>query len=350
MIHLPHSFIRRFICHTAAVFLAAGLGLVQAQTIEDAKNDLLARKYEQAATKLTALSTAGNAQAKGLLAEMHARGVGVPKDLNAGCKLAQEADAGSDARGTAVLAGCVLDANIKTSDRFGEAFKLAIKSAQQGDELGALTAYAAYMANPAHQYIEAGKPNRDKYFKLAKRTVEQRQEQIVALNGLGYAFSKGVPTSHRFMIAHLASSSAPGNNRKLMVLAQGLKERGIQEPMVLELAQSAFVRSIEASHVSVEAYKDVFLSAAMVAATAGGTKPEQACKDWQLTAVDAQTPQNAVYLPHANRTSFLASSLMLSGSWTEKWTLVGCGRTENINITLTADSMGGVAHTIKFAQ
>jgi hypothetical protein len=248
----------------------------------------------------------------------------------------------ADGREMARRAECVLSGVLPSPDRIGEARTYARAALNSGEPSGGLMLYLAFQHDPTYQYVRDGKVDAAAYRRLAARSVEQRKDQIDAIEGLGFAVGKGHPGAGVLLAAYFHDTVAPRNVQRLGALTALLMRNGDRNPAIERFAQEADViaRNAAATKASPRSFFEAYHDAS-VAAAAGYREQSQgkSCDDVKLKSVSASEIEDAEYLPLKG--TVVAESYLVKGRWSEYWTFQACGEEVPVQVTFAADGWGG---------
>jgi TPR repeat protein len=297
----------------------------------DIARDLNARDFDSAVPKLRALVDQGDPRAMTALAEMLLNGVGMPKDPDAGFALVTRAAQAGDLLGMADLASCFINA-VGTSRDLDQGRLWARKAAAAGIDLGQVLIYVAYLLDPANAFIEDGKPNQARYDALGRRTLEERKDQIEAIDMLGRAADQGNAQAE-FLLFNLYSDNV-GNSARALLTARKLPP-ALLNSMRNNLEALLQLQAVGATMTTLQLFADTRQIAFPIVLSG-----LPGCTTAQIVGVVVRAPvRNAAYLPSSVPT--VQNVVLLSGEWDEQWTFDACGSMMDALVTFTADGMGG---------
>jgi hypothetical protein len=252
-------------------------------------------------------------------------------------------------RDYAMLSQCVLTGAIPSQDRFGEARVLARKALALGEAGGGYMLYAIFSSDPANRYLRDGKVDMEKYRQLAQRTIEQRQDQVEAIEGLGVAAGKGSLPAGLLLATYFHETVAPGNVSRTRALA-ALLARSPDHPKILDDLQreaGAIEKTATTTKASVRTFLDAYQSA--LGAAQAGYKSQaggKSCDRPTLKSVSSGALEDAQFLPLKG--TLVAGSYLVKGSWSEFWTFDACGEEVPVVVKFQADGWGGATYAASY--
>ena len=229
------------------------------------------------------------------------------------------------------LAGCFINA-VGTSRDLEQGRQWARRAAAAGVDLGQVLIYVAYLLDPANAFIEDGKPNQVRYDALGRRTLDERKDQVEAVEMLGRAADQGNAQA-QFLLLNLYTDNV-GNSARALAAAEKLP------PAMLNSVRNGIealeqLRAIGATMTTLQLFADTRqLAFPIVLSGLPG------CTTAKIVGVAVLAPvRNAAYLPASVPT--VQNLVLLSGEWDEQWTFDVCGSTMDAVVWYTADGMGG---------
>ncbi|GAB3648457.1 hypothetical protein [Ramlibacter alkalitolerans] len=248
----------------------------------------------------------------------------------------------ADPREAARRAECVLAGAIPSTNRFEEARVFARWALSKGEPAGGLMLYLAFQNDPANQFLREGRIDPERYRQLATRTLEQRREQVDAIEGLGFAAGRNYPGAGPLLAAYFHDTLAPRNVSRLGALTALLIRNGEHGSVIERFAREA--DAIARDGAGTKASARVFLESYREAAAAAqqGYREQaggKTCEDVQLRSVSAGEIQGAEFLPLTG--TLVAESYLVRGHWSEFWTFRACGQEVPVKLTFQADGWGG---------
>lgn len=248
----------------------------------------------------------------------------------------------ADGREMARRAECVLSRVLPSPDAIREARGLSRAALAAGEPLGGLMLYLAYTHDPANQILRDGKLDPEAYRRLAARTIAQRQDQIDAIEGLGFAAGKGNASAGLLLAAYFHDTVAPRNVARVGAMTALLIRNGQRNPLIERMAGEAdtVAKNAGATKASLRSFFEAYHDATAVAQTgyaaqAGG----QSCSSLLIKTVSSGEVQDAEFLPLKG--TLVEDSYLLHGHWSEFWTFEGCGQEVPVKVDFAADGGGG---------
>ena len=270
------------------------------------------------------------------------RAVSVSPALQKDCDALPAAPAAS--RELAVKSQCVLAGALPSTSRYAEARELARQSMALGDPAGGFLLYLVFASDPDNSYLRNGKPDMETYRRLGARPLDERRDQIEALDGLAFAADKGHVSAAVTLATYFYETTAPRNVTRVRSVTALLLRNGQRTPAVERLAsQSATVEQIAPdTKASLKAFLDALQGAAGAAGFAylqmNDGKP---CARPILKSVSSGELKSAEYLPLTHRS--MQNTYLVKGEWTERWTFAACGQDIPVNVAFRADGWGGAS-------
>lgn len=266
----------------------------------------------------------------------------IPANLQQACATVPQQPA--QARLLALRSQCVLVGLVPSPRRYAEARELARKSLEAGDPAGGFMLFLAFSNDPENTYLRDGKPDMDRYRKLGQRSLQERREQVEAIDALAFAAGKGHVNAGLTLANYYHDTVAPGNVVRLRALVEVLVGVGERDPVLERFRREvdAVEKTAPATKASVHAFLDAYqggVAAALSGYTVqtGGRKCEQAT----LRSVSAGDITGAEFLPLSHRMA--AQSFLVRGEWPEYWTFLACGEDVPVKLTFVADGWGGAS-------
>jgi hypothetical protein len=248
----------------------------------------------------------------------------------------------ADGREMARRAECVLAGVLPSPDRLKEARGLSRAALAAGEPMGGLMLYLAYQRDPANQFLRDGKVDPDAYRRLAARSIEQRKEQIDAIEALGFAAGKGNFAAGVLLANYFHDTLAPRNVARVGAITALMMRTGQRTPMLERMAgeADAIAKNAGATKASVRSFFEAYHDAS-VAAEAGyqAQSGGQSCSALQLQSVSSGEVEDPEYLPLKG--TLVADSYLLRGHWSEFWSFQGCGQEVPVKVDFAADGAGG---------
>jgi hypothetical protein len=314
-----------------------------ADPVSEAKSALQAKDNAKAIRILDQAAKSGDVAAKGWLANV-LRSLPPPdQDIKRACALALEAGNAGNGMGAVIRTECMLSGAVKVEQPWLQAKDLSKKVMSNDEASAGLVRYMGFTMDPQYSYIIDGHTDKLRYDTLAGKPMSARTDQIEAYNGLSAAMGSGLLSSYLASLNYLLTTSAPNNMKRAVNVATLIQSSGNQIPdrltpgMQIAAATLKIGSTNAAPMVFSDAVSTVFPTAAARIQTATNTSCD--ASRIQPKHLVAGPIQSAVYLPI--KVGPLVDSYIMSGTWTETWTLEGCGSSVDIKIAFTADGWGG---------
>ncbi|MDB5859174.1 MAG: hypothetical protein JWQ76_2863 [Ramlibacter sp.] len=252
----------------------------------------------------------------------------------------------ADGREMAKRSECVLAGVIPSSNRIAEARDFARGALAKGEPAGGLMIYLTFQNDPANQYVRDGKADQEAYARLAARPLDQRRDQIEAIEGLGFAAGKGNRPAGMLLASYFHDTVAPQNVVRVDALVSLLMRDGDRPPQLERMAREADAirRAGRATKASVRSFLEAHQQAVLAAIagykaqTGGGT-----CQKPALKSLSSGDIAAAEYLPLKGK--LVADSYLMRGEWSEFWLFDGCGQEIPVKVSFRADGWGGSRFT-----
>lgn len=261
-----------------------------------------------------------------------------PEEAGTGFDLAMEAALGGVRLGMkTVMASYFFGRGVQRD--YAKARQWAQRLAELGDSTGKWVYIEAFMKDPENNCLCLGsnETDMDKYRHLCGRTIDQRAEEIRAID-YGAELMPKYRGAELFIASLLWSHPAEDNNEAALKILEKFAPES--KPKIAVLKYLAGLGSTIATY---RILHDTY-SAASACAAMRANAPE-GC-DMKLKKADVQGPvRDAVYLPLKSRK--LRDRVLIKGTWDEKWTFSVRGREVQVEINFKADGMGGASYTIK---
>lgn len=239
-------------------------------------------------------------------------------------------------------AECVLSGVLSSPDRLREARTLARKSFELGTPAGGMMLYLVFLNDPANQYLKNGRIDPDAYRRLGARTLEQRLDQVEAIEGLGFAAGRGHPGAGLLLAGYFHDTVAPNNVSRVGALTALLLRNGEKHPLVERYAREADTvkRSAKGTKASLRSFLQAYRDASNVATASYREQAAgKSCGDLKLKSVSSGDIQGAEYLPLKG--NMVSDSYLVRGKWVEYWTFQGCDQEVPVKVSFEADGWGG---------
>jgi hypothetical protein len=246
-------------------------------------------------------------------------------------------------------AECVLSGMLPSPNRVGEARGLARAALAKGAPAGASILYLAFLADPANQAMHDGKVDPQAYQRLASRTVQERKDQIEAIEALGTAAGHNNIAAGVLLAGYFHDTVAPMNVARTGAMAALLIRIGEHGPVVERFAREAdaIAKDARATKTSPRTFMETYPQA--VAAARAGYQAQsggKTCDKPQLKSVSAGEIQGAEYLPLQGL--LVKDTYLMKGQWTEYWTFAACGAEVPLKLAFAADGWGGATSTVSY--
>lgn len=300
--------------------------------------------------------TAPPAPAASAAAPAASRPVAQGPDLRKACT--DLAPSARDPKSLGLRAQCVLTGLHPSTRRFGQARELAREAMKLGDAHGALVLYLAFSTDPENTYVRDGKADLARYRQLGARTLEQRRDQVEALDALGYAAGTGHAQAMSLLASYHYDTAAPTSIARVRETTGLLMRSGLRTELNDRMLKEATAINDVApqTKASVRSFLDAYrlasavalrtaaqvaapgVSAPVATASAPGSTAAK-CEKPGLRNVSAGDLKDPQFLPLQN--SLVANTFLLRGSWTEYWTFDACGLEVPVKVDFNADGWGG---------
>lgn len=254
----------------------------------------------------------------------------------------------ADGREMARRAECVLSGVLPSADRLDETRIMARGAIKRGEPSGGLMLYLAYLADPHNQYLRGGRIDPQAYQRIAARTVDERKEQVEAIEGLGFAAGRNHAAAAILLAGYFHETVAPRNVNRVGAMSALLLRMGERTPVVERFAREAdAVARVGPTKASLRVFFEAYQQAqevvrASYAAQTGG----KACEKPQLKTLSSGDIQGAQYLPLEG--NLVKDSFLVQGQWTEYWTFDACGTELPLKVAFAADGAGGATSDVRF--
>lgn len=289
------------------------------------------------------LAAAGTASAQPASPEATAKKA---QELRRLCELVSMNPA--DGREMARRAECVLSGVLPSTDRLGEARALSRAALAAGEPAGGAMLYLTFQADPANQYVHDGKVDPQAYQRLAARPVQERRDQIDAIEGLGSAAGRNNIAAGTLLAGYFHDTVAPRNVSRTGAMAALLRRLGETSPLVERFAREAdAIARAGHTNASVRAFMDTYPQAVAAARTGYATQAGgKTCDKPELKTVTAGDVQGAEYLPLTG--NMVKDTYLVKGTWTEYWTFQACGEEVPLKVSFAADGWGGATSSVRY--
>jgi len=303
----------------------------------------LAKDFDTAFLEFTKSGNQGDMLAKRYLANMYLLGQGTAKDEVQGTKLAHECAEAGDSYCYLMYAKSNLG-GLGIAVNYSEA-RIWARKAFAGGVAGVWEAAGVlleqiYLINPANRFLVDGKRDMEKYNALARRTLEQRAEEVEALDALAASAQAGFAPA-RLLLSTVLFDTGAGTAEKICSLLAGIND--LPERLQKDLTISQQVAQLGPTRASPKLVMDSMpgvSEAATIQASHAGIQQPASCKDFKVLRFLGATPiDHATWLPLTQ--PLVANTYPLTGVWSEDWSVSLCGRVSTVKIQFTADGMGG---------
>ncbi|WP_050479213.1 tetratricopeptide repeat protein [Herbaspirillum rhizosphaerae] len=314
--------------------------------INSALNAYGEQKYDAAYREFSQLSAQGDNRAKSFLALMTLRGLGTPRDVVQGARLARECAEGGEPTCAAIYGNLNLPGN-GLPVNFAEARAWTRKAVAAGDQRAGFGLWQAYSLDPANQFMVKGKADDRKYNAIARRTVAERGDQIEAIDGLAGAAAAGYLPARLMLATLLLEQSGAGTTKQIRTLLDGIPNLPADYQKYLALAQQVDTLgpTRAAPKVVADAIPTVMTGAALASERAGTPNSTQ-CKDFRLMSIkEVSKVGDAVWLPLTQ--PLVTGTYPVKGTWTEDWHVFFCGAERTVQMQFSADGMGGAIYKVR---
>jgi TPR repeat protein len=240
------------------------------------------------------------------LAQLHARGEGVPRNAE-------------------------------------KALAYARQAAQASDPEGMFMVSVILKSTALNYFDAAGKVDNAKYQQLASRPLSDRSLDTEALDALYRSAGKGFPLATYTLALALGGTVGDGNRRLLLDMASKLPPHTNKALQNYERL-ARHMDGVGQTLVSPQLFYDAYASQLAVGmlATCGLPKDKDAPRPAppQLVAITIAKPlSGATYLP--SHVPGYERAYLVTGEWAENWTFRGCGKDATLTIRFSADGLGG---------
>lgn len=324
------------LCSLLAHPFAALAGFNEAVTAYQAKD------YPTALQEARQAVDTGDARGSYLLGVMHQGGQGVPANASEAARWYDKAARGGVVGAFAKLAQLHARGEGVPKDS-ARAIALARLGDQFGDPEGSLFLYVALTAGPLGYLDAGGKPDHAKYRKLAARPLSERVLDTEARDALYRAVAKNHPLAGMALALSLGATLGDGNRERMLALAAKLPNHNNQALRNYEKIARHMER-LGQTYTTPQLFLDSQVSQTLAGMiqTCGLRDSSQGEKPVppELIAVAISKPlADAVYLP--SKVGGYEHAYLVAGEWEESWTYRGCGNTGNVIVKFTADGLGG---------
>ena len=254
----------------------------------------------------------------------------------------------ADGKELARRSECVLSGVLPSTDRIAEARMLAKAALAAGEPSGGLMLYLVFQADPRNQFARGGQADPQAYRRLAARSLPQRQEQVEAIEGLGFAAGRNHAAAGVLLATYFHDTVAPRNVQRTGAMTALLLRNGERTPLVERFAHEAdaIVQVGAGTQASVRGFMETYRQAVDVVRSAYASQAGagRTCDAPQLTSVRAGAIQGAQYLPLQG--NMVRDSYLVQGDWSESWTFRACDREIPVKVGFAADGWGGTTSSV----
>lgn len=260
------------------------------------------------------------------------------------CELAARGPAWGDATSRAVRTLCRLSTGPLNEEQAEQARGELRAAHASGSMFAAATLWWLFQNDPQWRDRNArGDVDPKRRARLAATPLTQRQPQIEALEALGESVAAGNPSGIGMAATLLATTSAPGNNERLVKLAA---DHAALVPARVKpwIGAAQRLQALGPTRVSPQAAMEVGQQTrrAASAVMAG------ACRDLHLSRIEAGgEARDEVYLPVQG---VFDDTYLVQGNWDETWVYEGCDKAVAVSLSLKADGWGGVDSEVQGAN
>lgn len=224
-----------------------------------------------------------------------------------------------------------------------KALAIARAAAQHNDPHSQFLVYMFISKNHLSYLDNNGKPDREKYLQLAKRSISERALDIEAYDALYLSAQHGLPWAKSYLSVLLAGMVGLENHKKIHALLTGQYQNIPGLKKYQEILEA--MKKLGDSNASPQLFIDAQPNQMMVASLKACDKEQLKNKEVPLI-ISTQITQpitNDIYLP--SKVDEYEHTLLISGEWQEKWTYYICGKVVDTDVTFTADGAGGAYYT-----
>ena len=307
-----------------------------------------AKDYATAISEARQAMESGDARASYLLGVMYQNGQGVAANTAEASSWYEKA-----AQGGVVGAFSKLAQLYARGDGVPKDADKALAYARRGDQLG--DAEGSFFLNvilsATHlNYLDAaGKPDQAKYAKLATRAISERTVDVEARDALYRSAAKGYPLALLSLAVTFGETLGDGNRERMLATVAKIPNHTF--PPLKNLEQVArHMGRLGQTYTSPKLFLDSqapqMLAAMVKLCGIRDPKETQKPSSPELAAMSISNPiTGAEYLPTTvagNERSYL-----IAGEWEESWTYRGCGQTADVTVRFKADGLGGATFSSK---
>lgn len=317
-------------------------------SFDTALEALQKKDYTRAQTLFKEAADKNDARAFGALGFMYMQGLGVSHDEKMALDFFKKGASLGDTRAMNSLASAYGRGNSVVTKNLKTAREWAWKSSQANDPQGQFIFFQLANVNELSILDASGKINTNRYFELARRSIEDRTLDQQALTMLSRATERGYSEAVILAAFHLTDRVGETNSERaahLIRAIQSTPEHQLPSQTLEALKQQgialSYLKTLGNTYVTPRLYRDTLTTVLQVAFVQAGLKVSECeSKNIKVLKIEViQQMQDKVYLPvDAN---FLRNSFLIKGSWQEAWTVDLCGRSITVPVTFSADGGGG---------
>lgn len=309
---------------------------------DDALAAYRGKDYPKAITEARQAAATGDARASFLLGAMYQGGLGVVASPSEAAAWYEKAAQGGVIGAFAKLAQIYArgDGVPKNS---AKALAYARQSARLDDPEGMFFLHAVLKATSLSYLDVNGKADETKYQQLSVRPLSDRVLDIEAQDTLYRSSEKGYPLAILTLALAFGGTVGDNNRERMLELISKIPQHTYKALQNYEKIARQ-INGLGQSLTSPQLFLDAQVSqmfAAMVK-TCGLQESKEATKAAPpvLTAITIAKPlSGATYLP--SKVPGYEHSYLVAGEWEEEWTYRGCDKTGTVRVKFSADGLGG---------
>ena len=306
---------------------------------------LQAKDYATGLAEAKKAAEAGDPRGYYLMGIIYQSGYGVEANPQTAFESYQKAAQGKVNGAFSKLAWAYLrgDGTAKDKDK---ALVYARASASIDDAEGLFLVYL-FLNNGVIGYLDAnGRPDMDKYKRLASRPLTERALDIEAYDALYRSAAKGHPNATMVLASLMGGVLGDSNRQKLHELSAKLpadKYPAVWNYEKISRQMNSFGQSYATPQLFKDAYTMQLIAASMKDCGANTKKPDGTDQaNPQLTSVSISIPlSDAVYLP--SKVAGFEHAYLVAGNWEEEWKFTACGNSVAVKMKFLADGLGGAS-------
>jgi len=332
---------------TVIVLLCLGIATLVYANYDEGYKAFERKDYAAAFASFKAAADAGDVRGDFGLGGLYLKGLGVEKDTAEALRRYEKAaQAGSVA--SATMLAVLYFGKDGVEKNLQKSREWARRSARGGDADGMVLLFRALLDDPDLQYMENGKANTDKYFKLAKRPVSERRLEIEGYDMLARAARLGQLSARTMLVAFYIDKLGEENNRKAIAILQATPNLQPQ----LEGLKSGLLelQNLGTTLVTLKLMHDAKTMVVVVTRARAGLQDKEKSaqcpveKMKLIRMIVSKPVESAEYLPLSEQG--MEQAYLMRGTWQETWTYDVCGKEVNSPITFQADGFGGATYSI----